>query len=111
MSHDLHAAAVPSAAAGRRLRTMSLILAGLFVPATVLAGIVTLVSENAGRCLAYGEHCSSTPGAAYLVSLAVAAVAFAIALGADRATVRRVAFWTQLGAEFVFLMLVMTAFA
>ncbi|MFE7517551.1 hypothetical protein ACFU8I_40940 [Streptomyces sp. NPDC057540] len=111
MSHDLPAAAVPPAAEGRRLRRLSLIGAGLLVPATVLAGIVALPSENAGRCLTYGESCGSTPGAAFPVSLAVAAVAFAIAQGADRTGARKAAFWTQLGAEAAFLMLVMTAFA
>ncbi|MFF8377054.1 hypothetical protein ACF07V_13090 [Streptomyces sp. NPDC015661] len=105
--------AVPSASdvEGRRLRKRSLIWAGLFVPATVLAGIVALTAENAGRCLGYGEGCGSTPGYAYVVSLVPAAVAFGIAQGATRLTVGRTAFRVQLGAEAVFLTLVMTTFA
>ncbi|WP_052499102.1 hypothetical protein [Streptomyces vietnamensis] len=116
MSHDprAHAASpvpvTPPDVEGARLRKRSLIGAGLFVPATVLAGIVALTAENAGRCITYGEGCGSTPGYPYVVSLVLAAVAFAIAQGADRATVRRAAVWTQLGAEFVFLLLVMTTF-
>ncbi|MEV7571014.1 hypothetical protein [Streptomyces tanashiensis] len=113
MSHDTPAAAaaaVPSGADGRRLRKLSLIWAALFVPATVLAGVVALAAENAGRCLTYGEGCGSTPGHPYAVSLAVAAVAFAVAQGAARGGVRRAAFGIQLGAEFVFLTLVMTVF-
>ncbi|MFF0474227.1 hypothetical protein [Streptomyces sp. NPDC004284] len=116
MSNDSRArAASPSAPSvpdegGRRLRKLSLIWAALFVPATVLAGIVALMAENAGRCIEYGDGCGSTPGYAYVVSLALAAVAFAITQGADRGTVRRAAFWTQLGAECVFLVLVATTF-
>ncbi|MFI0928147.1 hypothetical protein ACH4TP_30110 [Streptomyces sp. NPDC021012] len=114
-SHDTPAtpaapAPAPSDADGRRLRKLSLIWAGLFLPATVLAGIVALMAENAGRCIEYGDGCGSTPGYPYVVSLALAAVAFAVAQGADRDTVRKAAFWTQLGAESVFLLLVMTTF-
>ncbi|WP_369144346.1 hypothetical protein [Streptomyces sp. R44] len=105
--------AVPSAAdlEARRLRKRSVIGAGLFVPATVLAGIAALTTENAGRCVEYGEGCGSTPGSVYVVILALAAVAFVAAQSTERGTVRRAAFWTQLGAELVFLLLVMTVFA
>ncbi|MFF9848069.1 hypothetical protein [Streptomyces litmocidini] len=117
MSHETRARATASPAvpppaekAGRRLRKLSLIWAGLFVPATVLAGIVALTTENAARCVEYGDGCGSTPGYAYLGSLVVAVVAFVVAQGAARTTVTRTAFRVQLGAEAVFLMLVMTAF-
>ncbi|MFD9614855.1 hypothetical protein ACFWWS_36355 [Streptomyces sp. NPDC059083] len=115
MSHDLRptgapAAAAPSAADGRRLRKLSLIGAALLVPATVCAGVVALASENAGRCLTYGEGCGSTPGHPYLLSLAAAAVSFAVVQGADRTVVGRTALGIQLGAELVFTTLVMTAF-
>ncbi|MGW8768923.1 hypothetical protein ACWGN5_41365 [Streptomyces sp. NPDC055815] len=105
--------AVPSAAdlEARRLRKRSVLWAGLLVPATVLAGIVALTTENAARCVTYGEGCGSTPGWLYLVILALAAVAFVTAQSTERGTVRRAAFWTQLGAELVFVLLVMTAFA
>ncbi|SED32661.1 hypothetical protein [Streptomyces sp. TLI_105] len=117
MSHETRARAtaspaVPSASevAGRRLRKLSLIWAGLFVPATVLAGIVALTTENAARCLEYGDGCGSTPGYVYLGSLAVAAVAFVIAQSTARTSVARTAFRVQFGAEAVFVMLVMTTF-
>ncbi|MEV4425316.1 hypothetical protein ACIGN6_26025 [Streptomyces sp. NPDC053792] len=112
MSHDTltSADALAAQVADRRLRKLSLIWAGLFVPATLLAGLVALTAENAGRCLTYGEGCGSTPGYPYVASLVLAAVAFATAQGAARTPVAKAAFRVQLGAEAVFLTLVMTTF-
>ncbi|MER5205859.1 hypothetical protein [Streptomyces sp. NPDC002825] len=117
MSHEIRARAtaspaVPSAAdlAARRLRKLSLIWAALIVPATVLAGIVALTAENAATCVEYGDGCGSTPGYAYVVSLALAAVAFVVAQSTTHARVARTAFRVQYGAEAVFVVLVMTTF-
>ncbi|WP_225801969.1 hypothetical protein [Streptomyces sp. NK15101] len=113
MSHHAPAtvqSAVSSPADGRRLRKLSLIWAALLVPATVLAGLVALTAENAGRCIAYGDGCGSTPGHPYVASLVLAALAFALAQGTPRTAVGRVAFRVQFGAEAVFLTLVMTTF-
>ncbi|QGZ49042.1 hypothetical protein GPZ77_12220 [Streptomyces sp. QHH-9511] len=100
--------------AARRLRTRALWAGLLLVPATVLVGVLGLASENAGRCVGYGEGCSGTPGWVHLASLAVAAVAWIHALstpdGPAPATSRTAAFWTTIGAECVFLLLVATAF-
>ncbi|MBT2441138.1 hypothetical protein J7E93_13665 [Streptomyces sp. ISL-36] len=108
------AAARPNEVA-RRLRTRALWAGLLLLPATVVAGFLGLASENAGRCLGYGEGCSDTPGWAYLASLAVAATAWIHALctpdaPAEPTTARKAAFWTLIGAECVFLLLVLTLF-
>ncbi|WP_137989209.1 hypothetical protein [Streptomyces vilmorinianum] len=100
-------------AAARRLRTRALWAGLLLVPATILAGILALTSENAGRCVGYGEGCGSAPGWLYLAALAVAAAAWIHALctpdDSAPAPSRTVAFWTLIGAECVFLLLVVTA--
>ncbi|MFE1906367.1 hypothetical protein ACFW96_22270 [Streptomyces gardneri] len=96
---------------GARLRKRSLIWAGLLVPATLLAGVLVLTTEAAALCIAKGRGCGGAPGYLYLVSLAVAGVAFVVAQSASRADVRRAALRTQLGAEAVFLLFVLTTYA
>ncbi|MFD3530535.1 hypothetical protein [Streptomyces sp. NPDC058664] len=120
MSHDLRAHAAspvpitPPDVEGARLRKRALIGAGLLLPATLLAGVLALSTEDAGRCVTYGEGCGGAPGFLYAASLVIAAAAFVtvLAVGStSRAGVRRAALWTQLGAEAVFLLFVLTTFA
>ncbi|MFJ8669146.1 hypothetical protein [Streptomyces sp. NPDC093600] len=99
----------------RRFRTRALWAGLLLMPATVVAGVLGLMSENAGRCVGYGEGCSDTPGWVYLTALAVAAAAWIHALctpdgDSQPAPGRKAAFWTMIGAECVFLLLVVTYF-
>ncbi|MEU6985435.1 hypothetical protein ABZ946_18690 [Streptomyces sp. NPDC046324] len=101
--------------AARRLRTRALWAGLLLVPATIVAGLLALSTENAGRCVAYGTSCGSTPGWFYLVTFAITAIAWIHALctpdgPAEPATSRKAAFWTLVGAESVFLLLVVTSF-
>lgn len=103
--------AAPAPASGRAVRIWALVSAGLLVPATVLAGILALSADDAGRCVGYGENCGSNPGWLYAGSLAVAAVAFVVALAAPREQVRRAALAAQVVAELVFLLMVVTTFA
>ncbi|MEU6929246.1 hypothetical protein [Streptomyces sp. NPDC046385] len=103
--------AAPAPAAGRRVRVWALVSAGLLVPATVLAGILALSSDHAGRCVGYAEECGSNPGWMYAGSLGLALVALVVALAASREPVRRAALGVQVAAELVFLLMVVTTFA
>ncbi|MER6097014.1 hypothetical protein ABT154_14375 [Streptomyces sp. NPDC001728] len=117
MSDDLRPRAAspvpvtPPDAEGTRLRKRSMIWAGLFVPASLLAGILVLTRENTARCLGYGEACDGTPGLLYIAALVVVLAALVTVRSTSRGDVRRAAFWTQLGAEGVFLLFLLTAFA
>ncbi|MEU8762022.1 hypothetical protein [Streptomyces sp. NPDC048659] len=102
--------AAPAPATRRRIHVWALVSAGLLVPATILAGILALTAENAGRCVGYGEECGSNPGWLYTVSLVVALVGLVVALAASRERVRLLAFRVQVAAELVFLLLVATTF-
>ncbi|WP_411083709.1 hypothetical protein [Streptomyces sp. cmx-18-6] len=92
-----------------RTRFWSGLCAGLFVPVALLGGLLTLTGERAGRCMTYGEQCGDQlPGRLFGWSLALAAVACVVALAAPAARVRRVAFATQLLAEFVALTVILS---
>ncbi|MFC8505483.1 hypothetical protein ACFU3J_32420 [Streptomyces sp. NPDC057411] len=103
--------AAPASASGRAVRIWALVSAGLLVPATILAGLLALSADSAGRCVGYGEGCGSNPGWMYAGSLAVAAVAFVGALVAPRERIRRAALAAQVVAELVFLLMIVTTFA
>ncbi|MEU0162666.1 hypothetical protein ABZ154_28615 [Streptomyces sp. NPDC006261] len=92
-----------------RTRFWSGLCAGLFAPAALVAGLLTLTGERAGRCMTYGQQCGdSLPGWLFGWSLALAVVACAVALAATTVRVRQVAFATQLLAEFVALTVVLS---
>ncbi|MFC9389448.1 hypothetical protein DEJ44_11670 [Streptomyces venezuelae] len=101
----------PPDRAAARLRRRSVVWAALWVPACLLAGVLVLTREKAARCLTYGESCEGTPGVLYVAALVIALVALVTVQSTSRAEVRRAAFWTQLGAEGVFLFFLLTAFA
>ncbi|MFB7392218.1 hypothetical protein [Streptomyces sp. NPDC056191] len=96
---------------GPRLRRRSAVWAGLFVPAALLAGLLVLGRENAARCLTHGDSCDGTPGFLYAAALAIAFAALVTVQGTSRPGLRRTACRTQIGAEGVFLVLLLTAFS
>ncbi|WP_395360707.1 hypothetical protein ACHGLA_12955 [Streptomyces sp. YH02] len=101
----------PPDAEGVRLRKRSMVWAGMFVPASLLAGLLVLTRENTARCLTYGEACDSAPGSLFVAALVIFVVALVTAQSTARPDVRRAAFRTQLGAQGVFLLFLLTAFA
>ncbi|WP_189829725.1 hypothetical protein [Streptomyces zaomyceticus] len=96
---------------GARLRKRSMVWAGMFLPASLLAGVLVLARENTADCLTHGQSCDGTPGFVYVAALVVLVAALVTVQSTSRPGVRRVAFRTQLGAEGVFLLLLLTAFA
>lgn len=81
-------------------RLWSVLSAVLFLPAALAAGVLTLASERASRCLMYGEGCgSSLPGWLFEWSVALGGVACAVALVAPVVRGRRLALAAQLLAE------------
>ncbi|WP_329384012.1 hypothetical protein [Streptomyces sp. NBC_01716] len=102
----------PTAAqATRRLRKLATISAFSIVPASILAALLALTGERAGRCITYGENCGSNPGWLYQGSLLLAGVAWLTVLVVPRNAVSRSALGVQLAAEGAFLMAVVTTYA
>ncbi|MET9377089.1 hypothetical protein ABZX98_23600 [Streptomyces sp. NPDC002992] len=99
--------------AAHRLRTRALWWGLALAPATVLVVFLSLATPEGSGCVINGD-CGTTPGWLYLVSLAVAAGAWIHALttpdGPAPAPSRKAAFWTMIGAECGFLLLVATYF-
>ncbi|MFE2296235.1 hypothetical protein [Streptomyces sp. NPDC059452] len=99
----------PQPTAPDRTRFWSGLSAGLFVPAALLAGLLVLSSERAGRCMTYGQQCGdSLPGRLFGWSLALAALACVVALAATTVRMRQTAFAAQLLAEFVALTVILS---
>ncbi|MGW6720521.1 hypothetical protein [Streptomyces sp. NPDC054995] len=102
-------AAAEGSATTDRTRFWSGLCAGLFVPAALLAGLLTLTGERAGRCMTYGQQCGDAlPGWLFGWSLALAVVACVVALAATAVRTRQAAFATQLLAEFVALTVILS---
>lgn len=95
----------------RRLRKWATIAAFSLIPATLLAVVLALTAENAGRCITYGENCGSTPGWLYSGSLLLAGAAWLAVLCVPRDAVRRTALGLQLAAEATFLVTVVSTYA
>ncbi|MEU9860523.1 hypothetical protein AB0D99_06605 [Streptomyces sp. NPDC047971] len=99
--------------AAYRLRTRALWWGLALAPATVLVVFLSLTTPEGSGCVLNGD-CGTVPGWAYLTTLAVAAGAWIHALltpdGPAPASSRKAAFWTMLGAECVFLLLVLSYF-
>ncbi|MEV0774857.1 hypothetical protein ACIBLA_07120 [Streptomyces sp. NPDC050433] len=104
-------AIMTTAEATRLLRKWATVSAVLLVPATILAGILALTTENSARCIGYNENCGSTPGWVYSGSLLVAGVAWLAVLFVPRRALRGTALLIQLVAEATFLMAVLTTYA
>lgn len=83
-----------------RSRIWSGLCAALFIPAVLAAGVLTLASERASRCLTYGEQCASAlPGWLFGWGAGLGAAACVVALAAPAARVRRGALAFQVFAE------------
>ncbi|EST27113.1 hypothetical protein [Streptomyces niveus] len=87
----------------------SLFSALLLVPATILAGLLAVTGEHAGRCLTYGG-CDTNPHWLYQGSLLTAAIAWLTVLCLPRKTVGGSAYVLQLAARGTFLMAVVTTY-
>ncbi|MFF6791464.1 hypothetical protein ACFY9C_20600 [Streptomyces filamentosus] len=98
----------------RTLRRCALWAGLLFLPATLLGVVLALASESGTRCVMRGT-CGEVPGWLYAATLAVAGGALVRALtvpdGAPPTRARWAALWTLIGAETLFLGLVMAYFA
>ncbi|MFJ3514528.1 MULTISPECIES: hypothetical protein [unclassified Streptomyces] len=92
-----------------RTRFLAVLSAALFVPAAVLAGVLTLASYRASRCLTYGEQCSpGLPGWVFWAGAGAAAAGLVVALVASAARVRKVAFAAQVLAECTALLVILS---
>ncbi|MFE6225225.1 MULTISPECIES: hypothetical protein [unclassified Streptomyces] len=104
------APATDPGADARRLRLRALGAGLALVPATVVAVFLALATDKGGHCVMRGT-CGDVPGWLYQAALAVAGAAWLVALttpgGRPPAPVRRAALRTLLGAEAVFLLLVL----
>lgn len=106
-------AAVPRSGNAARIRVRSCLAAFALVPASVIAVVLALTSESAGRCLTYGEGCSGNSAQPLLITLLGVVLAWAVALltparGAASHSVRIVAYRTQLGLECLTLLMIAT---
>ncbi|MFF2776983.1 hypothetical protein ACFVU3_18985 [Streptomyces sp. NPDC058052] len=97
----------------RVLRRAALWAGLLFLPATLLGVVLALSSEAGTACVMRGT-CREIPGWLYATTLAVAGGAWLRALtvpdGAPPTRARWAALWTLIGAETIFLCLVMGYF-
>ncbi|MBT2368500.1 hypothetical protein J7E88_25035 [Streptomyces sp. ISL-10] len=101
---------LPEAArATDHIRMWSVLAAVLFLPATLTAGVLTLASDRASRCLTYGEQCgTSLPGWLFGWGVGLGLAAWVVALAAPAVWVRRVAFAVQLLAECAALVVILS---
>ncbi|WP_424217291.1 hypothetical protein ACN20G_34990 (plasmid) [Streptomyces sp. BI20] len=84
------------------------LIAVLFLPSVVGAGVLVLSSERGSRCVTYGERCASgLPGWLFGWGVGLGAVALVVALAAPAVRVRRVALLVQALAECVALLVVL----
>ncbi|MFI6055853.1 hypothetical protein ACIBCO_37980 [Streptomyces violascens] len=99
----------PSHAERDLSRVWSSVSALLFLPAALVAFILTLTTERAGRCLTYGEGCAKGfPEWLFNWSLGLGVVAFIAAVAAPRLRVRQAALTVQVLAEATALMVILS---
>ncbi|MFH7594578.1 hypothetical protein WDV06_05655 [Streptomyces racemochromogenes] len=92
-----------------RTRRWATLAAFLFLPAAAAAGVLTLASERASRCLTYGERCApGLPGWLFGWSAALGAVALVVAVAAPAVRIRRAALAVQLLAECTALLVILS---
>ncbi|MER6256927.1 hypothetical protein ABT224_36870 [Streptomyces sp. NPDC001584] len=92
-----------------RTRLWAAVAAFLFVPAAVVAGILTLASEQASRCVTYGEQCTpGLPDWLFGWSAGLGAVALLVALAAPALRVRQAALAVQIFAEATALVVILS---
>ncbi|MEU6220501.1 hypothetical protein ABZ845_23735 [Streptomyces sp. NPDC047022] len=92
-----------------RSRFWSMLFAVLFLPAALVAWVLSLASERASRCVTYGEQCTGgLPAWLFDVGVGLGAVACVIALAAPTLRVRQVAVAVQVQLEFVALVVILS---
>ncbi|MEW1636057.1 hypothetical protein AB0469_18500 [Streptomyces sp. NPDC093801] len=90
-------------------RIRAVVAALLFLPAAAVAGVLTLASERASRCVTYGEQCASgLPGWLFGWGAGLGVVALVVALAAPAVRIRRVALAVQLLAECAALLVIVS---
>ncbi|MFE6162899.1 hypothetical protein ACFQ7F_28740 [Streptomyces sp. NPDC056486] len=95
--------------AADRTRLWSVLSAVLFLPAALAVGALAFSSDQAGRCLTYGEQCgSSLPEWLFVLCLGMGGATFLVALVASSVRVRRMALGVQLSAESMALMVILS---
>ncbi|MBT2506735.1 hypothetical protein J7I98_12710 [Streptomyces sp. ISL-98] len=106
----------PASRTAVRLRIASVVAAVLLIPGTVVAWVVSVSTEQGGRCLMHGgEYCgASAPGWVFTAALTAAFVAWCVVLFVpsrvrESERIRRAALWVQLAMEGLFLLLVVAA--
>ncbi|MFD8141688.1 hypothetical protein [Streptomyces sp. NPDC059708] len=100
---------VPAAAPRDRVRFWAVLAAALFLPAAAGAGVLTLASERASRCVTYGERCASgMPGWLFGWGVALGVLALVLALAAPAERVRRAALAVQVLSECAALLVIVS---
>ncbi|MFJ9736564.1 hypothetical protein [Streptomyces sp. NPDC101166] len=90
-------------------RLWAALAALLFLPAAAAAGVLTLASERASRCVTYGEQCASgLPGWLFDWGAGIGAVALLIAVAAPDVRIRRAALAVQVLAECTALLVIVS---
>ncbi|MFI8392949.1 hypothetical protein [Streptomyces sp. NPDC085540] len=108
-SPSVSARPVQSPSSTDRTRLWTAVAAFLFVPGAAVAGILTLASERASRCVTYGEQCApGLPGWLFGWSAGLGAVAFLSALAAPAVRVRQAALAVQVFAEATALVVILS---
>ncbi|MFG2715125.1 hypothetical protein ACGFX2_31870 [Streptomyces goshikiensis] len=97
------------AAGSDRSRLWAGLAAALFVPAFLVAVMVTLTFYRPSGCVTYGEQCGEgLPGWVFAWGVGLGAVMFVVALAAPALRVRQVALAAQLLAECTALLVVLS---
>ncbi|MFE3558350.1 hypothetical protein ACFXKW_26340 [Streptomyces sp. NPDC059193] len=92
-----------------RTRLWAALAALLFVPGMLTAGVLTLASESASRCVTYGERCTpGLPAWLFECGVGVGAVALVVALAAHAVRVRQAALAVQVLAECTALLVILS---
>ncbi|CAL9586037.1 hypothetical protein [Streptomyces sp. enrichment culture] len=92
-----------------RSRLLAVLGAVLFLPGVLAAGVVTLASERASRCLTYGTQCApALPVAVFDWSVGIGAVACLTALIAPVVRLRQAAVAVQVLAECAALLVILS---
>ncbi|MFF4580042.1 hypothetical protein ACFY15_16845 [Streptomyces sp. NPDC001373] len=100
---------VPAAPPRDLTRIRSVVAAFLFLPAAAVAGVLTLASERASRCVTYGEQCASgLPGWLFGWGAGLGVVALVVAVAAPAVRIRRAALAVQVLAECAALLVIVS---
>lgn len=100
---------VPAAPPRDLTRIWAVVAAVLFLPAAAVAGVLTLASERASRCVTYGEQCApGLPGWLFGWGAGLGVVALVVAVAAPALRIRRAALAVQVLAECTALLVIVS---